>query len=204
MPEIAKVVSRIGKWYGCVSEPIIINVSGVNTTINPSYFDVHQGYKVLTQSHIRIILHLHDVQRDRFWLGNNIDSCMQVWSGYHPNWSEFTWQISSFLGEYPNVPFRHHFSPNELSSNTCHAQTYWKGFSQSYFWRSIINHRWWFTTRPTDNMCPQRNPQLDGAPTTPLLSHRLHRRARLHHVAGAQLDNSKVFQIRSVKNWWFV
>ena len=28
---------------------------GVNTTINPSYFDVHQGYKVLTQSHMNVV-----------------------------------------------------------------------------------------------------------------------------------------------------
>ena len=26
----------------------------MNTTINPSYFDVHQGYRVLTHSHIAI------------------------------------------------------------------------------------------------------------------------------------------------------
>ena len=35
--------------HGCVSKPIIINVSGVNTHC---YFDVHQGYKVLTHSHM--------------------------------------------------------------------------------------------------------------------------------------------------------
>ena len=38
-------------WFGCASKPIIINVSGVFPPINPKYFDVHQGYKVLTQSH---------------------------------------------------------------------------------------------------------------------------------------------------------
>ena len=40
--------------YGYLSKPIIINVSGVFTPINPSYFDVHQGYKVLTQSHMSV------------------------------------------------------------------------------------------------------------------------------------------------------
>ena len=40
----------------CVSKPIIINVSGVSTHLPAIliYFDVHQGYKVLTQSHICI------------------------------------------------------------------------------------------------------------------------------------------------------
>ena len=28
--------------YGCVAKPIIINVSGLNTNINPSYFDVNR------------------------------------------------------------------------------------------------------------------------------------------------------------------
>ena len=43
---------RLASVCVCVSKPIIINVSEVNTTINPSYFDVHQDYKVLTQSHL--------------------------------------------------------------------------------------------------------------------------------------------------------
>ena len=46
----------------CVSNPIIINVGGVNTTINPSYFDVHiHGLRlVLTQSHVTsLIANLH-------------------------------------------------------------------------------------------------------------------------------------------------
>ena len=34
-------------YIWCVSKPIIINLSGVTTTINTSYFDVHQGYMVL-------------------------------------------------------------------------------------------------------------------------------------------------------------
>ena len=38
----------------CVSKAITINVSGVFPPINPSYFDVHQGYKVLTQSHMTL------------------------------------------------------------------------------------------------------------------------------------------------------
>ena len=31
-----------GTAYRCVSKPIIIKVNGVNTTINPSYFDVNK------------------------------------------------------------------------------------------------------------------------------------------------------------------
>ena len=36
----------------CIKTYYKINVSGVFTPINPSYFDVHQEYKVLTHSHI--------------------------------------------------------------------------------------------------------------------------------------------------------
>ena len=51
----------------CVSKPIINSVSGDFPPINPSYFDVHQGYKVLTQRQVarRLGKHVLHLQRRR-------------------------------------------------------------------------------------------------------------------------------------------